>query len=294
MFLAQSTFWSAPSGSGELIGKIVLGLVLGFGLMAALLFAPSRARKPIVFTATFLAGLFYVLVFLWPQPVDRDPGELPLNPVESVGFVLQDGLQIVATFTNVLSAFMIGLGIYSLFRIHFRRLFKMQRDWVYSLVLLTSLFTIAYFGFADWSSRQTTGTLYDERANWTFIHYAKDLLFDGLLQQMDAAMFSIIAFFILSAAYRAFRVRSIEATILLATAFIVMLSFMGAVSFVWDNLFPADGLLANLRLSNIRVWLNQSVQTPSIRGIDFGVGIGALAMGLRLWLGLEKGSGAGG
>jgi len=34
--------------------------------------------------------------------------------------------------------------------------------------------------------------------------------------------------------------------------------------------------------------LRAAIQTPAIRGIDFGVGIGLLAMGLRLWLSLEK------
>jgi hypothetical protein len=36
------------------------------------------------------------------------------------------------------------------------------------------------------------------------------------------------------------------------------------------------------------MWLRNTFQVPSIRGIDFGVGIGALAMGLRLWLSLER------
>jgi hypothetical protein len=111
---------------------------------------------------------------------------------------------------------------------------------------------------------------------------------------MDAAMFSIIAFFILSAAYRAFRIRSIEATVLLASALVVMLSLMGAVTNAWqggiDTLAHGNqaSFLQNFSLDTIRGWLTNNVQTPSIRGIDFGIGIGSLAMGLRLWLSLER------
>ena len=45
---------------------------------------------------------------------------------------------------------------------------------------------------------------------------------DGTQRTLTAAaMFSLIGFFILSAAYRAFRVRSIEASILMATALVL-------------------------------------------------------------------------
>jgi hypothetical protein len=111
-----------------------------------------------------------------------------------------------------------------------------------------------------------------------------------MLQQMDAAMFSLIAFFILSAAYRAFRVRSVEATILLATALLFIVSLMGIVEPLWNQISGTDpsSFRYNFSLTSISSWMTRSVQTPSIRAIDFGIGIGALAMGLRLWLSLEK------
>jgi hypothetical protein len=151
------------------------------------------------------------------------------------------------------------------------------------------------FGYADWSSRLgERGILLDEQANWTFVNFGRDFLFEGLLQSMDAAMFSLIAFFILSAAYRAFRVRSIEATILLATALLFMLSLMGAVELWWGQGITAvagsdpNSFGQNFTLTSIAKWSQAAVQTPSIRAISFGISIGALAMGLRLWLSLER------
>src|SRR5207248_3322154 len=102
-------------------------------------------------------------------------------------------------------------------------------------------------------------------------------------------MFSLIAFYILSAAYRAFRMRSVEATILLGTALIVMLSVMGAVQtpvddWVRHNLAGdnANSFMLNFQLSTIANWIKGTFQTSSLRGIEFGVGIGLMAMGLRI------------
>jgi hypothetical protein len=149
------------------------------------------------------------------------------------------------------------------------------------------------FGYWDYNQRQgEAGALLDNPANWTFVQYSRDFLFQGFLQEMDAAMFSIIAFYILSAAYRAFRLRSVEATILLAAALLVLISLMGAVSSAWDtqvrNVANGNPFLLNFQLSEISMWIRNTFQTSSIRGIQFGVGVGALAMGLRIWLGLER------
>lgn len=113
-------------------------------------------------------------------------------------------------------------------------------------------------------------------------------LFEGLQQNMDAAMFSLISFFILSAAYRAFRIRSIEASILMASALVVLLGLSFGV-LITDKV-PADGLLANLRIETWSSWILTTVNTPALRAIDFGLGLGGLAMGLRLWLGIERGA----
>jgi hypothetical protein len=291
---AQPSFWNAPNGSTALWIRIGATFIFGIGLIFLLTAAPVRARRPIVGLVTFFAGLFFVLYHFWPKPIDRQPTELPANAVEGVGFWLEDATPVISNFTNILTAMLLGLGIYSLVRVHGKRLVKMQKDWFFSLVLLSGSALMIYAGYGDWASRRgLAGARLDEYANWGFINYMKDFMFDGLLQQMDAAMFSVIAFFILSAAYRAFRIRSIEATVLLASALIVILSLMGAVEAQWaagiDNIAGSkESFLQNLSLTEIRGFLTRNVQTPSIRGIDFGIGIGALAMGLRLWLSLEK------
>lgn len=297
-FFAQAipeSFFNAPNGSSDLWMKIGIALLLGFGAVFALIKAPPSVRKPVVAVSTFCAGLYWVLFFLWPRPVNRLPGDMPRGFVDSVGFFLEDANSIVGNLSNVLTAFLLGLGIYSLLRIHGLRVIKGHKDAFFSAVLLLSIVIMGMFGYWDWLDKMgPNGPSLALEANWAFQNRFRDLLFDGLLQEMDAGMFSLIAFYILSAAYRAFRIRSIEATLLLATAFIVMLSLMGLVAGMWDGTIDsikgtADPAFAdNFKLTEVAKWLRATVETSSLRGIDFGIGIGALAMGLRLWLSLEK------
>lgn len=297
--LLPVAFWSDPAGSSALTGKIVFGLLLGVGILFALTKVPTQMRRSIVFGGTFLSGLFYVLFYLWPQPITRGPNDVPRDAVEGVAFWLKDSFSVVVNFTQIISGFMLGLGVYSLLRIHLTRIAKGHKDAFFSFVLLGSMVAMAAFAYGDYFLRQNPDTALklESVENWGLLTYGRDLLFDGLLQQMDAAMFSIIAFFILSAAYRAFRVRSVEATILLATALLVILSLMGLVADRVDGFFgnivrdnPND-FFENFKLTTIRNFIGDNLQTPSINGITLGTGIGALAMGLRIWLGLEKGSG---
>lgn len=272
---------------------LFLALVVGIGIGVGLMFAPTQVRKPVVWTIIFASGLFYVLYWAFPAPISRQPTDAPRGTVEAFSFWLADAQTVVATLTNVIAGFMIGLGIFSLLRVHVGKIAKQQKDWGFSAVLVVCVFVMAFFGFADYAQRLNPKNFaLADPANWGFINFGKDLLFDGLLQNMDAAMFSIVGFYIMSAAYRAFRARSIEATILLVTALVVILSLMGVVELLWsgviDHISKDNPVIQSFKLSEIANWLKSTIQTPSIRGIDFGVGIGLLAMGLRIWLSLEK------
>lgn len=292
--------WSFESGSTALKIAIFGTMFLGFALFFFLSKSPPRLRPKITATFTFLAGLLYVGIWLWPTAHGREAGDMPANFTESVAFWLEDTQGQFQNLSNILTSFLLLMGVFSLVRLHATRVSKQQRDWPFSLVLLVCVALMAVIGYWDWL---TVMNLKPEEleamkdvANQPFAVWMKDLLFDGLLQTMEAAMFSIIAFYILSAAYRAFRVRSVEATILLASAIIVMLGLLGMAENYWsimiDNLGGANdpnAVINNLRLEAITQFIRDNLQTPGLRAIDFGVGVGALAMALRLWLSLERG-----
>jgi hypothetical protein len=297
MNLPLAAIWGQDPGSGALIGYLVGAFILGVVMMVAMTKMPTRGRKPSVWIATFASGFFYFLFWIWPSPINRGPSDLPVGFSEKVGFGLQDALPKVANIAIILTAFLLGLGIYSLLHVHLGRLFKKQKDWQFSLILVVSMVLMIIFGYWDWMQRQFNDPdlLLAKMDNWGFVNYSFDLLFDGLLQQMDAAMFSMIAFFILSAAYRAFRIKSIEATVLMASALIMILSIMGAVDMVYSNMIDSmtggdpGHFLNDAKITAVASWVKNTMQVPALRALEFGVGLGALAMGLRLWLGLEKG-----
>ncbi len=289
-------FWAKEPGNDALLW---IFLTIGVGIVGMLLLTrvPTRARRPIVWTFTFLSGAFYVIYYLWPMPIDRDAREIPQGFVEQGGFFMKDALPRVADIANVLTFLLLCLGIFSLTKIHSARVVKKQKDWFFSVVLLVAMVVMVIVGYWDYILKEFNdpNALLTKAENWGTVNYAYDLLFDGLIQQMDAAMFSMIAFFILSAAFRAFRIRSVEATVMMASAILLMISLMGAVDYQWSELIkgwtgddPAH-MLNNLNLSQISGWVKNYLQIPSIRALEFGVGLGALAMGLRIWLGLERG-----
>jgi hypothetical protein len=295
--VVEESFWKKLP-SPTLYFFVIIGLVAGTLLCFGLSRVPSNMRRWVIVGFTFMAGLPYVAVYLWPTPVNADfQTEIPRNGVEKVGFFLNQAMDPVGNITNIIQGFLLGVGFYSLVRIHLTKVRRKQENWGFSIVLLSSFVLMAVFGLWDWQMRKfvdTTGAL-NVRDNWTAVNYVQDFLFEGLYQQMDSAMFSMIAFFILSAAYRAFRIRSVEATVMMASALILMLNLMGALTFAQGNAIEQlAGNSGNLFLMNLKInvfadWLRSTMQIPAIRAIDFGVGLGALAMGLRLWLGLEKG-----
>jgi hypothetical protein len=98
---------------------------------------------------------------------------------------------------------------------------------------------------------------------------------------MAGTMFAMLAFYISSAAYRAFRARSAEATLLLLTASIVMLWRVPMGEALLNNISHYLPGFINTYIMN---GVNMSVQ----RGIIMGAALGAASMSLRILVGIER------
>jgi len=102
-------------------------------------------------------------------------------------------------------------------------------------------------------------------------------VYKGLFIPLASSMFALLAFYIASAAYRSFRVKSVEAFIMMVAALVVILGQI-----------PQGPKYISSHLPEIRLWLIQNLSNPAFRAIYFGSAIAGLAMAVRMWLSLEK------
>jgi hypothetical protein len=100
--------------------------------------------------------------------------------------------------------------------------------------------------------------------------------FNNLQAPMQATTFSLLAFFVASAAYRGFRVKSAPAFILALAAVIVLVGKSGF------------GEMISQQLPVVAGWVINNPSTAAKRGVLIGVGIGSVATALRVILGIER------
>lgn len=100
--------------------------------------------------------------------------------------------------------------------------------------------------------------------------------YDHIFSPCNSTMFALLAFFIASAAFRAFRARNTEAALLLGSAIIVLLGR------------APIGSLINENLPYITNWIIDVPNNAGRRAIIMGAALGAIVTGLRVLLGMER------
>jgi len=206
--------------------------------------------------------------------------EIPLiiTAIAGVGFVLQYFIPHApfsymsdwfSDWFSIIGACAIVLGALNLLKISIQKTINRKKDWVYSLVIIASFLLIVIVGLSEGEDFREAGTNFDWLYNFMYI-------------PLSATMFAILAFYVASASYRAFRARNFEATLLLVAAFFVML---GRV--------PVGDLLTSFmpegwRLSNLASWVMNYPQSAGQRAIMIGIGLGIVSTSLRVILGIER------
>lgn len=197
--------------------------------------------------------------------------QVPLIIVIVLGFIFvahtfipsktsQDFFDWWISWSKAISPFAVLLGILSLLMVHGTKIQRRVPNWQYSLVTLIAMFFTAFAGLA-WGT--------DEGSTFMW-------LFKNVQMPMSATMFSLLAFYIASAAYKAFRAKSTQATVLLIAAFIVMLGQvpLGAAISKW--------------IPEASQWILNVPNLAAKRGIETGVGLGMTATSLKILLGIER------
>lgn len=202
----------------------------------------------------FALGFFYAFVYYVKvsEPID-------LQAVSD---------QLFAYLTAMLGA-AFAIGIINLTRVHVNNVRRKRPAWRYSIVLIIGMFGMAIISmisspFAiDPRATVIPASLIDAVTPiWEFLYYK-------ILVTINSSIFSLLAFFIASAAYRAFKARSLESTILLAAGLLVVLGQAPIMNLVWPG------------FSAIRDWIMSFPNTAGQRGILIGAALGILAFSVR-------------
>ena len=201
-------------------------------------------KRQIPLMITFFFGMFMIIQYF-----------IPHYGVNEWGGRFQRWAIIVLAFAYV-------LGVANVLRIHLEKVYRKEKDWVFKLVTCVSLVAMMAIGLVEGIGEDT---LFIKR------------LYNQLYVPMSATMYSTLAFFIASAAYRAFRIRTWHAALLAVTAMLVMIGRIPIGQSIWSG-FP--------RFSD---WV--MFEGPNMvgqRAILIGAALGAISTGLKMIFGIER------
>jgi hypothetical protein len=200
-------------------------------------------KREIPLAIVFVAGVFMAVQFFIPHAKSEWIYE----------FVME--------WTIIIGIFALALGIWSLIKVSTTKIKRKMENWPYAIVLLAGLVGMIIFGMGFMGGVES----------YMFRHF-----FNNVMIPLHATMFSLLAFFIASAAFRAFRARSALATVLLISALVLMLRFN-------PYLGPVGELDADLAS-----WILNVPNLAAKRAIIIGIGLGMVATALKVILGIER------
>ena len=171
--------------------------------------------------------------------------------INGVGFFLINWAAIVIAFALL-------LGFANVISVHWNRIRTRKPGSIYSVVLLLSLIGTLVMGYGGPASKNG------------------QLIFEFILKPLEATFFALLALFIATAAFRAFRVRNLETFFFVLFALIVLLGQVPVSIYLWPEL-PV-----------IKDWILNVPTLAGVRGILLGVALGTIATGLRVLIGADR------
>lgn len=199
-------------------------------------------RREVPIVVTFVSGILFLLDYFI---------KIPYVSENVVGQFLD--------WAIIVAAFALILGAANICRIHIYKIIKGKKEWWNSLILLVAMLVMAIVPII-----------------WTQQNAVYTFLFKNIFENLNGTMFALLAFYIASAAYRAFRVRTKEAAVLLVSAVVVMLGATPIGAKIWSGFPEYSG------------WLQTIFTTAGMRGIMIGASLGAMVTALRTIFGIDR------
>ncbi len=208
-------------------------------------------RRTIPMAITAIAGVGFVVQYFVPH--------FPFN-LASDWF---------SDWFAIVQACAIVLGALNLMKMSAQKIMKKKPDWGYAAVIIVTFLVIVVVGISEGEGFREPGTWFD----WLYLN---------VYAPCSSTMFALLAFFVASASYRAFRARNVQATLLLLAAFFVMFGRV-PVGYVVSSFMPEG-----YRLGDLASWIMNFPQTAGQRAVMIGVGLGIMSTSLRVILGIER------
>ncbi|HPQ71231.1 MAG TPA: hypothetical protein PKW95_19045 [bacterium] len=218
-------------------------------------------KRSIPIFITFLVGTVLIVSFF-----------IPHKPFGELG-------EDFAVFFDIISVFAFVLGGGNLVRIHGDKIGKRAAGWGYSAVCMIGFFVTLVIGLGKIGNPWGIQGDVTESGSYFFSVY------EFVFKPLSATMFALLAFYVASASYRAFRAKNLEATILLVAAFIILLgrTFLGTIATMW---LPQS--LSFLQIPNLATWIMSTLNLSGQRAIMIGISLGIISTSLKLILGIER------
>ena len=186
------------------------------------------------------------------------PFYIEVEPLEAFSDTFRSWMILVATCA-------LFMGAASLSLLHSKKIQRRTTGWQFSVLTLVSMVVIMVTGLPI----PEIGLGVD---NQVF-----DFLFTNILTPLGATMYSIIAFFITSAAYRSFRARNLEATVVLVSGILMICYNAPLMSSMWQGFITLGD------------WIFSVPNVATMRAVIIGSALGAIALAMRVLLGIERG-----
>ncbi len=217
-------------------------------------------RREIPLLITSIAGLVFAISYFIPHD--------PFGESESM----------FGDWITIVQSFAIWLGALNLMKVSGIKIQRKKEDWPYAVLIIVSLLVTLAIGFWDGFSGLSQTPQVSFRSPGTNF----DWLFRYIYTPLTSTMFAMLAFFVASASYRAFRARNFEATLLLVAAFFVMGGRVPLFDLMISPLtdIPYFSIFAE--------WIMSFPNTAGQRAIMIGIALGIMSSSLRIILGIER------
>jgi len=188
---------------------------------------------------------------------------------------------------NILAVGAMILGGGNLIKLHLIKVSGQRKGWGYSVVTIGCFFGTLFFGLLKIGVHPNE--IYPN-VTWSgyYLESGSALwwIYQHMVVPLTSMMFAMLAFYVATAAFRAFRAKNTEATLLLVTAGIVLLGRTYAGVWLFEGWLPES--MQWLRFDNLTVWIMDVPNTAGTRAITIGIALGVVATSLRILLGVDR------